>query len=438
MYRRSNQSRVSDNCRIFRLISFSAHRSTVSIRQRLYPDQESVATLIRHCADAHYVWNLGLEQRNLWVRERTAKINYFSQHRELTEARQSFDWLANGSSTIQQEALRDLDRAFQNWWKNPSHFGRPTWRRSGINEGFRVVSLNIKRINRKWGEVHIPKVGFVRFRLTRMWSEVEAARSARITLSRSGQWHVSFVTPPPSIQRHSTGAIVGIDMGIANSVTMSEGETLHMPALLSEQESHRKRHLQRRMSRQAMGSNRRSRTKHQVAVLAEREKSRRKDWIEKTTTDLVREFDVIAVEDLKIKNMISSTRGTVENPGTEVKAKSGSNRSTQSQAWGTFRTRLTDKATWANSPAEIIAVPAANTSRRCSVCGHTAKENRESQAVFLCRSCGHREHADVNAAKNILAAGLAVTGRGGTPHAKTTGSKHSDPVKRQLLVEAAT
>jgi putative transposase len=226
-------------------------------------------------------------------------------------------------------------------------------------------------------------------------------------------------------------------MGIANSVTTSDGAMLKMPVLLSDQEARRKRHLQRRMARQVKGSNRRKVTKHSFAVLSERESSRRKDWIEKTTTDLVREFDTIAVEDLKIKNMVRSAKGTVKQPGTNVAAKRGLNRSIHAQAWGTFRTRLTDKATRTDSPVLVVAVPAANTSRRCSDCGHVAKENRKSQAVFLCQSCGHHEHADVNAAKNILAAGLAVTGRGGTSHAKTTGSKHSDPMKRQLLVGAA-
>ena len=408
----------------------------MSIRERLYPGRDAETALTRHCADTRFVWNLGLEQRNLWVRGRATRINAASQQRELAEARKE-TWLASGSSSIQQAALRDLDRAFQNWWKNPRHFGRPTWRRAGVHESFAVRDLSLHHVNRKWGEVHIPKIGFVRFRLTRAWSDIEAAKSARVTLSRSGQWHVSFVSPPPSMKRQSNGAVVGLDMGISTTVAASDGGMLKMPALLSDQGTRRKRHLQRRMAGQVKGSNRRSRTKRQIAVLSERESSRRKDWIEKTTTDLVREFDLLAIEDLKIKNMVRSAKGTVEQPGTNVAAKSGLNRSIHAQAWGTFRTRLTDKATRADSPVLVIAVPAVNTSRRCSDCGHVAKENRESQAVFLCQSCGHHEHADVNAAKNILAAGLAVTGRGGTSHAKPIRVKHSDPAKRQLLEGAA-
>jgi transposase len=126
----------------------------------------------------------------------------------------------------------------------------------------------------------------------------------------------------------------------------------------------------------------------------------------------VKDHDLIAVEALTVKNMVRSARGSAENPGRKVAQKRGLNRSIQSQAWALFRKRLTEKATAATSPCEVVAVNPANTSRRCSECGHTAKENRESQAVFRCRACGRTDNADVNAARNILAAGLAVSGRG--------------------------
>src|ERR1017187_3789838 len=117
----------------------------MSIRQRLYPDQESTAWLTRHCSDARFVYNLGLEQRNLWQRQRSARVNVFTQKKELTEARQANGWLRVGSSSVQQESLRDLDRAFQNWWKNPGHFGHPTWRRAGVHEGFYIRDLSVRR-----------------------------------------------------------------------------------------------------------------------------------------------------------------------------------------------------------------------------------------------------------------------------------------------------
>ncbi len=131
--------------------------------------------LVRHCSDSRFVYNLGLEQRKFYRSDRVTKINTATQMRELTEARKSFSWLAEGSSSVQQAALRDLDRAFQNWWKNPGHFSHPTWRKAGLNEGFCVRDLSVRKLNRKWGEVLVPKAGWVRFRLSRPWAEIEAS-----------------------------------------------------------------------------------------------------------------------------------------------------------------------------------------------------------------------------------------------------------------------
>ena len=393
----------------------------MSIRQRLCPDPESATWLAKHCSDSRFVYNLGLEQRNLWCRHRAARITTVSQQKELAEARRE-TWLGNGSSSVQQAALRDLDRAFQNWWKSPHHFAHPTWRRAGVHEGFCIRDLSVRRLNRKWGEVQVPKAGWVRFRISRQWAEITAATSARVTLDRAGRWHASFTTPAPAFERQSTGAAVGLDMGVAQSVTTSDGEHLRMPPLLSPDEAQRKRRLQRKMARQQKGSGRRCRTKVSIARLAARETDRRKDWIEKTTTQLVRDFDLIVIENLRVKNMVRSANGTVANPGRNVRQKSGLNRSIYAQSWALFRQRLMDKATHATDLVELVAVNPAYTSQRCSDCGYAAKDNRESQAIFRCRACGFTANADVNAAINILAAGgQPVTGRGGTSHAPPIG-----------------
>ena len=404
----------------------------MSTRQRLYPTPDESTMLARHCGDARYVWNLGLEQRGLYRPSRAAKITANSQMRELAEARRSFAWLAEGSSSIQQQALRDLDQAFKNWWQNPGHFGWPTWRRAGQHEGFRVVEVTTRRLNRKWAQVQIPKLGWVRFRLTRPWHDVDSCRSARVTLNRAGQWHVTFASPQPTLVRVSTNGAVGLDLGVTTSIATSTGELLNMPSLLSAGEAQRKRRLERRRARQVKGSKRHDVTNHQIAKLCERETARRKDWIEKTTTTLVADYDLIAIEDLKVRNMVRSAKGTIETPGVNVRQKAALNRAIHTQGWSMLRTRLEQKAGAATSPVDVVVVPARNTSRQCEQCGSTAKENRESQAVFHCRVCGHHAHADVNAAKNILAAGLAVSGRGGTPQrGEVTTNSPSGPVKRQ-------
>jgi putative transposase len=200
--------------------------------------------------------------------------------------------------------------------------------------------------------------------------------------------------------------VVGIDRGVAVSAALSTGDLLHAPGL-TPGESKRLKVLQQRLARCNCGSNRREKTKRAIARLRARERDRRKDWVEKTTTDLARRFDVIRVEDLDVRAMTRSARGTVAQPGAGVAQKRGLNRAISRSGWGQLFARLQHKAF-----GRVEQVPAAYTSQRCSACGHVAPGNRKSQAVFECEACtAGRCNADVNAARNI-AAGRAVTARG--------------------------
>ena len=394
----------------------------MSYRFRLYPDVSQSPMMATHCAHARAVWNLGLEQARL-ARQFGSYADQKLWDRQLADARSTIDWLGAGSSSVQQGALRDLRQAFRNWWSNPAHFGHPTWRRAGIHEGFVIRDVTIKRLNRKWATVQIPKVGPVRFRLHRALPSTYG--HGRVTLDRSGRWHVSFTTPQPAVPRTTTGSVIGVDLGVAVTATTSAGDQLALPALLTPGEAQRLRRLQRQLARQQKGSNRRRATRHKIAVLRARETDRRKDWIEQTTTRLVRDHDLIGIEDLQVANMTRSAKGTLDQPGTRVAQKRGLNRAITNQSWAMFRCRLEQKAaaTPNTDRCVVVAISPAYTSQRCHRCGHTAKNNRESQAVFRCAQCGHTANADINAACNIRdlavahhhAAGHAVTGRGGTP-----------------------
>lgn len=371
-----------------------------------------------HCSHARLVWNVAVEHFEWMGSRRRCDIKDWD--RELSDLRSHTPWLAAGSSSVQQAALRDLRQALRNWWSNPSHFGRPTKRsRHRGNSGFVIRDLSVKVLSRRWAQVVVPKCGPVKFRLSRPLPT--GCKTARVTEDRSGRWHVSFVAPQPDFARAATNSKVGIDAGVAHSVTLSTGQHLDMPTLLSPGETQRLRRLQRRLARQRKGSNRRNTTKHKIARIKARETDRRRDWIEQTTTRLVRDHDLIAIEALPVKNMLRSARGTPENPGRNVRQKAGLNRSISNQAWSMFRLRLEHKAaaTPDHHRCRVVAINPAYTSRRCHQCGHTAEENRESQAVFRCVQCGHTDNADINAARIILAAGLVVAGRGGTPHSTT-------------------
>jgi transposase len=165
-----------------------------------------------------------------------------------------------------------------------------------------------------------------------------------------------------------------------------------------------------------------------IAKLKARERDRRKDWVEKTSTDLARRFDMIAVEDLKIANMVHSARGTIDAPGRNVRQKAGLNRGILAAGWGLLVARLEEKA-----PGRVVRINPVYTSQRCSACGIVDRQARESQAAFRCRSCGYAGNADVNAARNIAhAAGHAVSARAGLP---SGGPMNREPQRDLLLVE---
>ena len=357
-----------------------------------------------HCRDARYVWNLAVEQQRHWQPGRIAP-GYVEQSAQLTEARAEYAWLRAGSQTVQQQALRDFTQAMRNFFAGTHR--RPTWRKAGVHEGFRQVGLkphHIERLNRHVGRVWVPKVGWARLRLSR--PVPEGVKSYRITRDRAGRWHIAFAHVPDPICGPRDCSVVGIDRGVAVSAALSTGELLHVPGLTAG-ESKRLKVLQQRLGRGKRGSNRREETKRAIARLKARQRDRRKDWVEKTTTDLARRFEVIRVEALDVRAMTRSARGTVEQPGTGVAQKRGLNRAIMRSGWGQLIARLQHKAF-----GRVEQIPAAYTSQRCSACGHVAPGNRKSQAVFECEACdAGRCNADVNAARNI-AAGRAVTARG--------------------------
>ena len=198
-------------------------------RYRLLPTAEQAVVLIDHCRHARYVWNLALEQQQHWQPGRRAP-GFNEQCAQLTAARAEYEWLATGSQTVQQQALRDFAQAMRNFFSGTHR--RPTWRRAGVHEGFRQVGMkshHVARLNRRFGRVWVPKVGLVRFRLSR--PVPPGVKSYRITRDRAGRWFISFTRIPDPIAGPGLGNVVGIDRGVAVSAALSTGELLHAPGL---------------------------------------------------------------------------------------------------------------------------------------------------------------------------------------------------------------
>lgn len=385
-------------------------------RFRLYPTPAQEVLLLEQCAHARYGWNLGLEQRLMWRRWKGPTPGYNGQAAQLTQARQANPWLAEGSQTVQQQALRDLDQAWRNFFAGTHD--RPTWRKRGQAEGFRIVgaqALRVRQDNRRWSSVLVPKVGWIAVRRSR---DLPDWKSYRVTRDRAGRWHVAFAAIPDPIPAPGTGEVVGVDRGVKAAVALSTGG-MSSPAGLRPKEAVRLRRLQRRLARAQRGSNHRVVVKAQIARLKAREADRRKDWVEKTSTALARGFDVIRVEDLNVRGMTRSARGTLDAPGRNIRQKAGLNRGILAAGWSALLTRLEHKA-----PGRVEKINPAYTSQTCNACKHVARESRESQAVFRCITCGHSDHADINAAKNI-ADGRSVTARG--DRAKSARSVKREP-----------
>ncbi len=252
-------------------------------RYRLFPSPAQERVLRDHCAHARFVWNLAVEQQSWWRPGRKSPPGGVEHCRQLTQARTEYTWLAVGSVMVQQQALRDFSQARMNYFAGTHR--KPTWRKAGRDEGFRVVALRrgqVRRLNRHWGQILVPKAGWVRFR----WSQaVPSAKSFRVKLDQAGRWHIAFTVIPDAIAGPGTREVVGVDRGVAVSAALSTGEMLNCPQP-SPGRHRRLRLLQRRLARARPGSNRRAQLKSAIARLKAREADARKDWAEKLSTDL--------------------------------------------------------------------------------------------------------------------------------------------------------
>jgi putative transposase len=410
----------------------------MSERCRMYPAPGDVAIMRDlHCAHATYVWNLCAEQESWWHPGRGHAPNWIEQCRQLTEARAEFEWLRAGSRNVQEQAIRDFHKAMAAFFAGIR--GKPGYRSKRGNRGFVIEDTKVRRLNRRWGEVLVPKCGWVRFRWTR--SLPEKLGMARVTLDCAGRWHISFPAPQPALDRQSTGAVVGIDRGVRTAGVTSDGQHYRVPRI-SDRRAARYRTLARKMSRQQKGSKRREKTRLAMARITGHVADRRRDWVEKVSTRLVMEHDLIVFEKLNTPGMVRKPkpRPDPEKEGhflpNRRKQKTGLNKAILTTGWGYLATRTEQKAVVSN--AAVLYVNPQFTSQQCRKCGHIAAENRESQAVFRCVSCGHEDHADANAAKNILARGLAELAdpcaspgvRGVRPHESAAQAEAAGTIRR--------
>lgn len=369
-------------------------------RFKLYPTPEQEEKFFQFAGVCRLIYNIALEQRRDWYRqyerETGSKLNYFAQARQLTKLREEFDFIRDVCQTCEQQALRDLDTAYGDFFKGTASYPRP--RKKGINDSFRFLGRETKitKLNSKWSLVRLPKIGLVKFRSTRPFQ----GRLLNTTISHSADgWYVSFCSEIEHEPPQNFKPAIGVDRGIANNLALSNGELLSLPETIKHLER-KKRKAQKSLSLKKKGSKRYAKQRKQVAKIYAKAVRIRKDWQHRVSYKLSNEYGVIAIEDLKTSNMTRSAKGTIEEPGKSVKAKSGLNRSILSQGWYSFETMLTYKLE--ERGGKVIKVDPKYTSQTCSACGTVNPQSRKNQATYECTECGFTEHADINAAINIL------------------------------------
>lgn len=313
-------------------------------------------------------------------------------------------WLKESPSQPLQQSLKDLERSYKNFFQKRAAF--PRFKKRGQNDAFRYPQGT--KLDQENNRIFLPKLGWIRYRASRAVIGIVK----NVTVSQSGgKWYVSIQTEcKVSEPRHESTSMVGLDAGVTKLATLSDG-TVYQPVNSFKASQRKLAVLQRQLSRKKKFSANWKKQKRKIQRLHSHIANIRRDHLHKVTSEISKNHAIIVIEDLKVSNMSKSAKGTTEQPGRNVRAKSGLNRSILDQGWYEMRRQLEYKQHWRGG--QVLAIPPAYTSQRCACCGHTAKENRLSQSKFECLECGYTQNADINGARNILAAGHAVLACGG-------------------------
>lgn len=386
----------------------------------LMPNGEQQRDMRRFSGACRFVYNKALALQKTNYEAGGKFIGYVALAKSLTDWRNGTEtpWLKEAPCHPLQHALKDLERAYKNFFAKRADF--PRFKRKGSGESFRYPDGKQFEIDQANNRIKLPKLGWIRYRNSR---DV-LGQAKNITISQSGgKWYASIQTErevPQPVPTATTA--IGIDVGIARFATMSDGSFL---APLNSFKKHQQRlaRYQRRMSRKVKFSNNWKKEKTKVQKVHTCIANARKDFLHKTTTTISQNHALVCIEDLQVGNMSRSSKGNSEQHGKRVSQKSGLNRAILDQGWGEFRRQLEYKMAWAGGM--LLAVPAHHTSQTCPCCGHVAKENRLKQAEFLCVDCGYAENADVVGAINVLERGqrLLACGEDGSGRGRKTTTK---------------
>ncbi len=384
-----------------------------AFKYELNPDGGQQRLMRRYAGSCRFVYNkaLALQQANHEAGEKY--INYVAMAAWLPAWKREagLEWLKDTPAQPLQHALKDLDKAYQNFFAKRADF--PRFKRKGSGDSFRYPQPQQIKLDQANSRILLPKLGWVRYRNSR--DVLGELRNVTVS-SKNGKWFVSIQTQREVEQPVSTATTaIGIDLGIARFATFSDGSYIAPLNSFKTQQAKLAKY-QRRMAHKQKFSNNWKKAKAKVQKTHTQIANARRDFLHKATTTISQNHAVVFVEDLQVSNMSRSAAGTAEKTGKNVAAKSGLNKAILDQGWGEFRRQLDYKLAWKGGM--LFAVPAHYTSQECPKCHHISADNRQMQATFVCVKCHYENHADHVGAINVkerghrlLACGDAAFGR---------------------------
>ena len=373
-----------------------------SYQYELIPNGEQLRQLKQFCGCCRFVFNKGLEEVKKYYETTGHFLNYVQLAAFLPKWKQDADWLKDCNAQVLQQSMKNLSRALMNFSAGRANF--PRFKAKGRKDSCRFPQ-GVKS-DQNNNRIYLPKIGWVQYRNSR--TIIGTIKNVTVT-AKCGKWYVSIQTEYEQEEPIHTGSDIGIDMGIVRFATLSNGQYFNSVNAFKTLKGKLAK-LHRQLKRKTKGSNNWKKLVAKIGKLHHRIANIRKNFLHQISNTISKNHATVYVEDLQVKNMSKSAKGTVEKHGKMVKQKSGLNRAILDQAWYEFRRQLEYKLRWRGG--QLIPISPQYTSQCCPACGHTAKENRTTQALFACVQCGYSNNADVVGAMNVLQRGRALSAAG--------------------------
>jgi putative transposase len=369
----------------------------------LRPNSQQERQMRFYAGACRFVYNKALALQKERYERGEKKLSYAGLCKLLTEWRNSAEtaWLGNAPIHPLQQKLKDLEKAYANFFAKRADF--PRFKKKGCGrDSFRYPAPKQIKLDQDNSRIFLPKLGWLRYRNSR--KVLGDLRNVTISF-KGGKWFVSIQTRREVAQPIPKSGAVGIDLGIARFATLSDG-TFYAPINSFKRHQDSLRKAQQALSRKVKFSNNWKKAQAKVQRIYTRIANVRSDFLHKTSTAISKNHAIVCIEDLQVQNMSKSAAGTADAPGKNVRAKAGLNKSILDQGWFEFRRQLEYKLAW--NGGRLIVVPPQNTSRTCPCCGHVSTDNRPTQARFKCVACGFEDNADLVGAINILSRGIQI------------------------------